>query len=54
MTAAEQARKDSKVQLQIVEGLGHGQVFHEIERVFPVMLAYTGHEPLVHIPPRSK
>jgi pimeloyl-ACP methyl ester carboxylesterase len=37
----EQDLKDSKVQLQIIEGLDHGQVFHEIDRVFPVMLAYT-------------
>ena len=37
----EQALKDSKIQLQIVEGLDHGQVFHEVDRVFPVMLAFT-------------
>jgi pimeloyl-ACP methyl ester carboxylesterase len=31
----------STVQAQILEGLNHGQVFEEIDLVFPVMLAFT-------------
>ena len=31
----------SKVQLHIVDGLSHGQVFAEIDRVFAAMLAFT-------------
>jgi len=37
----EQSLKASKVQLHIVEGLNHGQVFDEIDRVFATMLAFT-------------
>ena len=37
----EQSLKASRVQLHIVEGLNHGQVFDEIDRVFPAMLAFT-------------
>lgn len=33
--------KESKVQVQVVEGLDHGQEFTEIDRVLPVMLAFT-------------
>jgi len=36
-----QSLKTSKVQLHIVEGLNHGQVFDEIDRVFATMLAFT-------------
>lgn len=32
---------DSKVQLHIVDGLDHGQVFDEIDKVFVTMLAFT-------------
>ncbi len=31
----------SRVQVQILEGLDHEEVFDEIDRVFPVMLAFT-------------
>ena len=31
----------SSVQLQIVDGLNHFQVFKEIDRVLPLMLAFT-------------
>jgi pimeloyl-ACP methyl ester carboxylesterase len=31
----------SQVQVHIVEGLDHAQVFEQIERVFPTMLAFT-------------
>ena len=37
----EQSLKASRVQLHIVEGLDHGQVFDEIDRVFTTMLAFT-------------
>jgi pimeloyl-ACP methyl ester carboxylesterase len=37
----EQSLTSSKVQLHIVNGLNHGQVFDEIDRVFPTMLAFT-------------
>jgi pimeloyl-ACP methyl ester carboxylesterase len=37
----EQSLKASKVQLCIVEGLDHGQVFDEIDKVFPTMLAFS-------------
>lgn len=37
----EPSLKTSKVQLHIVEGLNHGQVFDEIDRVFPAILAFT-------------
>ena len=37
----EQSLKASKVQLHIVEGLNHGQVFDEIDKVFATMLAFT-------------
>lgn len=37
----EQSLKGSRVQLHIVEGLNHGQVFDEIDRVFTTMLAFT-------------
>ncbi len=32
---------DSKVQLHIVHGVNHGQVFDEIDRVVAAMLAFT-------------
>ena len=31
----------SRVQAHIVEGLNHEQVFEEIDRVFPILLAFT-------------
>jgi pimeloyl-ACP methyl ester carboxylesterase len=31
----------SQVQVHIVEGLDHEQVFEQIDRVFPTMLAFT-------------
>ena len=31
----------SRVQVRVVEGLDHDQAFDEIDRVFPVMLAFT-------------
>jgi pimeloyl-ACP methyl ester carboxylesterase len=31
----------SRVQLQLIEGLNHEQVFEEIDRVFPTLLAFT-------------
>ncbi len=37
----EHALPGSPVQLCVVEGLNHDQVFEEIERVFPLMLAFT-------------
>jgi pimeloyl-ACP methyl ester carboxylesterase len=36
-----EALKGSTVQVHIVEGLDHNQVFDEIDRVFPTMLAFT-------------
>lgn len=33
--------KTSRVQVQILEGLSHEQVFDEIDKVFPMMLAFT-------------
>jgi pimeloyl-ACP methyl ester carboxylesterase len=36
----EQSLKGSRVQLQMVEGLNHEQVFEEIDRVFPTLLAF--------------
>ena len=33
--------KGSRVQVQIVEGLDHDQAFDEIDRVFPITLAFT-------------
>ena len=32
---------DSRVQVEILEGLGHEQVFDEIDLVFPTLLAFT-------------
>lgn len=37
----EQSLKGSRVQLHIVDGLDHGQIFNEIDRVFATMLAFT-------------
>jgi pimeloyl-ACP methyl ester carboxylesterase len=37
----EQSLKGSRVQLQMVEGLNHEQVFEEIDRVFATLLAFT-------------
>ena len=37
----ERSLPDSKVQLHIVDGLDHGQVFDEIDKVFVAMLAFT-------------
>ena len=37
----ESSLKGSRVQLHIVEGLNHEQVFEEIDRVFPTLLAFT-------------
>jgi pimeloyl-ACP methyl ester carboxylesterase len=37
----ESSLKGSRVQLQLVEGLNHEQVFEEIDRVFPTLLAFT-------------
>lgn len=37
----EQSLAGSTVQLHIVAGLGHGQVFDEIDKVFDTMLAFT-------------
>jgi len=37
----EESVKGSRVQVHIVEGLDHEQVFAEIDRVFPTMLAFT-------------
>jgi pimeloyl-ACP methyl ester carboxylesterase len=37
----EDALPGSRVQVHIVEGLDHNQVFDEIDTVFPVMLAFT-------------
>ena len=37
----EESLKGSRVQVHIVEGLDHEQVFTEIDRVFPTMLAFT-------------
>lgn len=33
--------EDSQVHVHIVDGLGHEQVFEEIDKVFPTMLAFT-------------
>jgi pimeloyl-ACP methyl ester carboxylesterase len=35
------ALKGSRVQVHLVEGLDHEQVFDEVDRVFPTMLAFT-------------
>jgi len=37
----EDSLKGSRFQVHIVEGLDHEQVFEEIDRVFPAMLAFT-------------
>lgn len=37
----EEAIEGSQVQVHLVEGLGHEQVFEEIERVFAILLAFT-------------
>jgi hypothetical protein len=37
----EESLKGSRVQVNTVEGLDHYQVFDEINRVFPTMLAFT-------------
>jgi len=37
----EQSLKGTRVEMQIVEGLNHEQVFDEIDRVFPTLLAFT-------------
>ena len=37
----EESLKGSRVQVHSVEGLDHDQVFTEIDRVFPTMLAFT-------------
>jgi hypothetical protein len=37
----EDSLKGSRVQVHMVEGLGHEQVFEEIDRVFPTLLAFT-------------
>ena len=37
----EQSLEGTKVQLHIVDSLDHGQVFDEIDKVFPAMLAFT-------------
>jgi pimeloyl-ACP methyl ester carboxylesterase len=37
----EESLKESRVQVHIVKGLDHEQVFAEIDRVFPTMLAFT-------------
>jgi pimeloyl-ACP methyl ester carboxylesterase len=37
----EESLKGSRIQVHIVEGLDHEQVFSEIDRVFPTMLAFT-------------
>jgi pimeloyl-ACP methyl ester carboxylesterase len=37
----EQSLEGSRVQLYIVEGLNHNQVFEEIDKVFPTMMAFT-------------
>lgn len=37
----EESLQGSRVQVHIVEGLDHEQVFTEIDRVFPIMLAFT-------------
>lgn len=39
--AYEQSLKGTRVQLYIVEGLNHEQVFDEIDEVFPAMLDFT-------------
>jgi hypothetical protein len=37
----EEALKGSRVQVTILEGLNHEQVFDEMDRVLPLMLAFT-------------
>ncbi len=37
----EESLKGSRIQAHIVEGLDHNQVFDQIDRVFPTMLAFT-------------
>ncbi len=37
----EQALQGSKVQVHIAKGMGHEQVFDEVDRVFPITLAFT-------------
>ena len=37
----EEALKESRVQVHILEGSDHNQVFDEIDRAFPIMLAFT-------------
>ena len=37
----EQSLPGSRVQLQIIEGLNHGQIFAEIDKIFATLLAFT-------------
>ena len=37
----EKSLKGTRVQVHIVEGLDHEQVFSEVDRVLPIMLAFT-------------
>jgi pimeloyl-ACP methyl ester carboxylesterase len=37
----EESLRGSRVQVQVVEGLDHNQAFDEVDRAFPVMLAFT-------------
>jgi pimeloyl-ACP methyl ester carboxylesterase len=37
----EESLEGSRVQVHVVEGLGHDQVFDEIDRVLPTMVAFT-------------
>jgi pimeloyl-ACP methyl ester carboxylesterase len=40
LTAYEESLKSSRMQVHVVEGLDHEQTFDEIDRVFPVILAF--------------
>ncbi len=35
----------TRVQVRIVEGLEHNQVFEEVDKVFPIMVAFTAQKP---------
>jgi hypothetical protein len=37
----EESLKGSRVQVHLAQGLDHNQVFDEIDRVLPIMLAFT-------------
>ena len=41
LRAYEASLRGSRVQVQVVEGLDHNQAFDEVDRVFPILMAFT-------------